>query len=103
MSRQSRRQPVDEDLTIALGLVWGYVHTGQFDKADRLAQGCLEVWPNSRQLRAMSVLAAVEGGWQVEQDIEALADSIDYRDFAVMILRRSRGAEFRPDAPARTE
>jgi len=103
VSRYQTRRAADDELTIALGLVWGYVHSGQFERAHRLARGCLQVWPGNRPLHAMAALAAVEGGWAPEQDIEALVRSIECREFATMMLRRSRSADFRLKTPACTE
>jgi hypothetical protein len=103
MSRDQTRRAGDDELTIALGLVWGYVHTGQFESAHRLARGCLEVWPGCRPLHAMAALAAIEGGWPVEQDIEAMARSIECRSFGAMILHRARGVQRPTETPARIE
>lgn len=95
MMRHASAQITDGDLAVALGLVWGHVHTGQFEKADRLVRGCLEVWPDCRQLRVMAAFAAIEGGWQAEEDIVALARSTDCGAVASVMLRRlSASANF---------
>lgn len=48
------------DQVIAIGLVWGHLRARQFEQAWLLAQGCLRVWPEERNLILMQAYAAAE-------------------------------------------
>jgi hypothetical protein len=52
--------PLQDELTMALGLVWGHLNCLQLDAAYQLALGCLQLWPGERRLSLMAVYAAAE-------------------------------------------
>lgn len=60
MPRRSAPERRDEELTMAVGLVWGHLHAQQPDDAYQLATGCLQLWPGERSLSLMAAYAAAE-------------------------------------------
>ena len=49
-----------QELTMAVGLVWGHLNARQHDAAYELARGCLQLWPGERRLGLMAAYAAAE-------------------------------------------
>lgn len=60
MRTEKERNTVPPELTMAVGLIWGYLNVSQFDKAYTLAKGCLRIWPDEHRLLLMAAYAAVE-------------------------------------------
>lgn len=53
---------------LAIGLVWGYFSSYQYDEAYALAMGCMQVWPQNQQLFLMASYAAAELLEPVDKD-----------------------------------
>lgn len=60
MRPKHRRAGMSADKVMAIGLVWGHLSARQFEEAFLLAQGCLRVWPDERNLLLMHAYAAAE-------------------------------------------
>ena len=58
--------PMQEELTMAVGLVWGLLNSQQLQAAWELAQGCLQIAPGHRALTLMANYAAAELGKPVD-------------------------------------
>jgi len=54
------RDALQDELTMAVGLVWGHLNSQQLGAAWELAQGCLQLWPGNRSLSLMAAYAAAE-------------------------------------------
>ena len=60
MRPRQPRETRPADLVMAIGLVWGHLNARQFEEAYLLARGCLQVWPDERNLLLMHAYAAAE-------------------------------------------
>jgi hypothetical protein len=60
MRHKPARDPLRDELTMAIGLVWGHLNAQQPEEAYDLARGCLQLWPGERSLSLMAAYAAVE-------------------------------------------
>lgn len=91
MRRRTPRDTSSDELTLAIGLVWGHLHAQQPEEAYRLAQGCLELWPDDADLALMAAYAATELAEPV--DLARLrgiaAKSPDAAAFATLVERRA--------------
>lgn len=83
------QQPLQDELTLAIGLVWGYLNIGKFEEADQLVQGCLQVWPSDTRLMLMAVFATVELGRPLTSDARLLLEQTNCIDGLNVILRRA--------------
>lgn len=89
MNRNSvRRDTGDQDLVLAIGLVWGHVKCGQVEQANQLARGCLRVWPYSVQLQVMAAYASVEMGGHLDGSTRRMLEDADCDEWANVILQR---------------
>jgi uncharacterized protein (DUF1684 family) len=91
MRRRTPRDTSDDELTMAVGLVWGHLHAQQPEQAYRLAQGCLELWPDDAGLALMAAFAATELAEPI--DLARLrgiaAQSPDAAAFVALVERRA--------------
>jgi len=60
MRHKPLRDPLRDELTMAVGLVWGHLNAQQPEDAYDLARGCLQLWPGERSLSLMAAYAAAE-------------------------------------------
>lgn len=60
MRRRTPREPRDDELTMAVGLVWGHLHAQQPEDAYLLATGCQSLWPDDPGLALLAAYAATE-------------------------------------------
>jgi hypothetical protein len=60
MRHKPARDPLRDELTMAIGLVWGHLNAQQPEEAYDLARGCLQLWPAERSLTLMAAYAAAE-------------------------------------------
>ena len=63
---RSVSHPLQDELTMAVGLVWGHLNAQQLQAAWDLAQGCLQLAPGHRALTLMANYAAAELGKPVD-------------------------------------
>lgn len=75
MPQKPSRSPPRDELTLAVGLIWGHLNAQQPDDAWALARACLQLWPGERGLLLMSAYAAAELGEPV--DMLALESKVD--------------------------
>jgi hypothetical protein len=79
---------VPPELTMAVGLIWGYLNVNQFDKALTLAKGCLRIWPDEHRLLLMAAHAAVELMEPLDDKMREALTKPQNRKWADLILRR---------------
>lgn len=99
MRRRTPREPRDDELTMAVGLVWGHLHAQQPEDAYLLATGCQSLWPDDPGLALLAAYAATEVDEPV--DVGALrritgsgamagtADAAGVASFIALVERRS--------------
>jgi len=97
MRRRTPREPRDDELTMAVGLVWGHLHAQQPEDAYLLATGCQSLWPDDPGLALLAAYAATEVDEPV--DVAALrrctagtvdtGAAADMASFIALIERRS--------------
>lgn len=75
MRQKPARDPLQDELTMAIGLVWGHLNSQQPQAAYELASGCLQLWPADRSLNLMAAYASAELGEPV--DLEALRSNVN--------------------------
>ncbi|MTV41743.1 hypothetical protein [Duganella radicis] len=98
MRPKLKREEMPIDQVMAVGLVWGHLRARQFEQAYLLAQGCLRVWPDERNLILMHGYAAAE----VLEPVDAArlraagGDAGAGADWTRLVLRRAGAAEGRP-------
>lgn len=89
------RDPLQNELTMAVGLVWGHLNSQQPDAAYELARGCLQLWPGDRSLSLMAAYAAAELAEPVDLDTlrsQACADparAADEHAWIALVERRA--------------
>lgn len=88
--RTKKRRPAagDAELTLAIGLIWGYLNTRQIEDAYDLARGCILVWPNDSRLRLMYAYAAVELLQPLDAQTRATLEQTQCREWAMLVKRR---------------
>ena len=89
MTRHEPRQVSSDDLILAIGLIWGHLNSGQFDAADRLARGCLRLWPSDERLLVMAAFAAVELGRPLDETTVLFLRGAQCREWADLVLLRA--------------
>lgn len=87
--RRLRADALPEDLTLAIGLVWGFVSTCQFEEAEQLARGCLRLWPGEKRLILLAAHAAVELGIPLDETSLTVLNTVECQEASRMILRRA--------------
>lgn len=93
MRQNLKRETMPQELAIAIGLVWGHLNAGQFDQAEQLARGCLEVWPDEKRLVLMAAYARVELAEPLDAETLAVLKSADCPDWTQLVLRRAERVE----------
>jgi hypothetical protein len=89
MRRRTQRAAISDELTVAIGLVWGHLNCSQFEQAYDLARGCLRVWPDETRLILMAAYAAVELLEPLDEKTLAVLHGAQCKEWAALILRRS--------------
>lgn len=89
MNKRVQRETQSDDLILAIGLIWGHLHTGQYDEADRLARGCLCVWPDDERIIVMAAFAKVELGSALNEQTLTFLHNAQCREWAELVLRRA--------------
>jgi hypothetical protein len=95
MRTSVKREHMEIDLVIAIGLVWGHLRARQFEEAFLLAKGCLLVWPGERNLVLMHAYAAAEVLEPVDLEQLLAARSAACEAWIDVVLRRA-GMKGRP-------
>ena len=83
------RESVPQELVVAIGLIWGHLSAGQHAHADRLARGCLALWPQEKRLLLMAAFARVELGEPLDEGTMAVLKDAEYKEWAQLVLRRA--------------
>jgi hypothetical protein len=88
MRKRAKRDVMSDELTVAIGLVWGHLNASQYEEAYYLARGCLRVWPDEKRLILMAAFAAVELLEPLDEKMMTVLKSADCREWADMVLLR---------------
>lgn len=89
MRKPVPRVALQDELILAIGLVWGHLNAGQFEQADQLARGCLRIWPDEARLMLMAAFAAVELARPLTPAMRAALDQAQCNEWAALVLRRA--------------
>ncbi|MFZ6773937.1 hypothetical protein ACO0LB_14595 [Undibacterium sp. SXout7W] len=89
MIKRAQRVTQSDDLILAIGLIWGHLNTAQYERADRLARGCLCIWPDDERIIVMAAFASVEMGNALNEKMLEVLYSAQCREWADMVLRRA--------------
>ena len=89
MRKIIQREPPHEELSLAIGLIWGHLNTEQFEQAALLARGCLCVWPAEPRLLLMAAFASVELALPLSPEMRASLKNSQCEEWAAMVLRRA--------------
>lgn len=89
MRQRTKRETMPEELTVAIGLIWGHLNTYQFEEAFQLARACRQIWPQETRLVLMYAFAAVELLEPLDDYTVAILQGADCRDWSELVLRRS--------------
>ena len=83
-----KAQPDHESSSLATGLVWGMLHSAQFETAEQLCLACLQVWPENPALQLMACVIKVElDGVLAPEQRTYLEQHVD-QELAAQILKR---------------
>lgn len=89
MKLRQRHAPMPLDLSVAIGLLWGHLNTGQFEQAYRLGRVCRRIWPEEERLALLQAYAQVELFDGPDEDTEAvLARTGGCPDWTAVLARR---------------
>lgn len=89
MRKREQRDTGNDELILAIGLIWGHLNSGQFDEADKLVSGCLRVWPTDERLIVMAAFSAVELGRALDSKSVTFLRSANCREWADLVLLRA--------------
>lgn len=90
---------LSDELTLAIGLIWGHLSVGQFELADLLARGCLRIWPEEEHLVLMAAYAAVELSMPLNAPTLSVLKKAECREWTERVLCRA-GIKVDAFAPA---
>jgi hypothetical protein len=99
MRRRGRKPAQPDELTLAIGLVWGHLNAAQYEETNDLARACLALWPADQRLILMQAYAAVELGEGLHEKTLAVLRAAECREWVSILLRRSQ--RVRQAAPPR--
>jgi len=89
MRQKVKKEVMQAELVIAIGLVWGHLNARQFEEAYSLAKGCMCIWPEDRSLALMFAYASAELLEPVDQQkLTRLRDSAS-EEWIGFVLRRA--------------
>ncbi len=80
---------LSDELTLAIGLIWGHLSVGQFEQANLLARGCLRVWPEEEHLVLMAAYAAVELAMPLNAPTVKILKKAECKEWSERILFRA--------------
>ncbi|SFF95467.1 hypothetical protein SAMN05518865_106266 [Duganella sp. CF458] len=86
MRQRSTKAGMAEELSAAIGLVWGHIGALQHEEAHALASACLQLWPGDRNLLLLAGYAATELG--MPADLDALRHAFGAQPCLELISRR---------------
>jgi len=86
MRQRSAKPAMAEELSTAIGLVWGHIGALQHEEAHALASACLELWPGEKNLLLLAGYAATEIG--LAADLAALRSAFGAQPCLELIARR---------------
>lgn len=93
MKLRQRHVPMEVDLSVAIGLLWGHLNTGQFAQAYRLGRVCRQIWPDDERLALLVAYAQVELFDGPDDDtLGLLARDAACPSWAAVLARRSRAS-----------
>ena len=75
-----------EEVSAAIGLVWGHIGAMQHEDAHALASACLDIWPGERHLLLLAGYAGTELG--LPADLAALRHAFGTQPCLELIARR---------------
>lgn len=89
--KRPRKQsvPLDEDLLLAIGLIWGLVQQAQLEPARQLLRACLSVWPDDEHLWLMASLVQIELEGELDLPHHQFLRQCRYQAVAAVLLRRA--------------
>lgn len=94
MKLRPRHAPMPLDLSVAIGLLWGHLNTGQFEQAYRLGRVCRRIWPEEERLALLQAYAQVELFDGPDEETEAvLARSGGCPSWTAVLARRCGAAD----------
>lgn len=100
MKKTAQREPMQAELILAIGLVWGHLNACQFKQAHQLAIGCLKVWPDENRLTMMAAFAAVELAMPLDDESRLSLVKAECADWSEMVLSRADGKQAASNAQA---
>ncbi|KQZ44747.1 hypothetical protein [Duganella sp. Root1480D1] len=86
MKLRSTKAAMAEELSAAIGLVWGHIGALQHEEAHALASACLELWPGEKNLLLLAGYAATELG--MPADLAELRKAFGSQPCLELIARR---------------
>ena len=89
MRMRLRAAPLPNELSIAIGLVWGQLNASQFEPAYALGKVCLRIWPDERRLALMVAYAQVELYDEADAQTLAVLRGADCPDWLAIVARRA--------------
>lgn len=89
MKSSGKRDAMDDELVIAIGLIWGHLSVRQFDAAYQLAQGCQRLWPEERRLHAMAIYASVELHQPLDTHARSVLLAAGCKEWTDMVMQRA--------------
>ena len=91
MKLRQRHTPMEVDLSVAIGLLWGHLNTSQFARAYRLGQVCRRIWPDEERLALLVAYAQVELFDSPDQETrDLLARDAACPSWSAVLARRCR-------------
>lgn len=94
MKKTPHQEPMQAELVLAIGLVWGHLNACQFKQAHQLAVGCLRVWPGETRLAMMAAFAAVELSIPLSDEDRSSLGIANCADWSEMVLSRENAPGF---------
>ncbi|WP_211474746.1 hypothetical protein [Collimonas humicola] len=89
MKASRKHDVMDDDLVIAIGLIWGHLNAHQFESAYQLVCGCLRLWPQEKRLHAMAIYAAVELNLPLDMPARPALLAAGCKEWADMVMQRA--------------
>jgi hypothetical protein len=89
MRRRQQREAISDELSVAIGLIWGHLNCYQYEQAYDLARGCLRVWTDEPRLMLMAAYAAVELLEPLDEKTLAVLHAAECKEWTHRVLCRS--------------
>ncbi|RZI42195.1 hypothetical protein EGT07_13300 [Herbaspirillum sp. HC18] len=89
MRQRKKRNDRPDELTLAIGLVWGHLNVQQYEEAYHLAKGCLRIWPEDSYLLVMAAYAAAELLEPLDERMLAALKNTECKEWANLVFLRA--------------